>query len=153
MNRTVPGVGVIAAVVAVITVITAIAGLARTDSGTISVVRNGGVLDNKQIRMVDGPAGREIPQVLLPGSSLTWVGAWSSVHSYPSTQRYFKVSSRPDADSNEVINVPTRDGVAVGVEGTFYFDLNPDPPVLGQFDDRLRSQSSVQVIVQQHLRG
>jgi hypothetical protein len=122
---------ILGCVVALLAVITGFSGFSRTDGGTISVVRNGGMLDNKQVRTVDGH-----PQVLPPGSSLTWVGAWSSVHSYSSTQRYFKVSSRPGADSNEVISVPTRDGVAVGVEGTFYFDLNPDPAVLGQFDDR-----------------
>ena len=122
------GVGVF---VAIIGVITGIAGFSRTDAGTISVVRNGGLFDNKQIRQVDGQ-----PQVLPSGSSLTWVGAWSSVHSYPSTQRYFKVSSRAGADSNEVINVPTKDGVTVGVEGTFYFDTNPNPAILAQLDDR-----------------
>lgn len=122
---------VVGCVLAVIAVITGIAGFANTDGGTISVVRNGGLFDNRQVRQVDGH-----PQVLPPGSSLTWVGAWSSVHAYPSTQRLFKVSSHPDADSNEVITVPTRDGVQVGMEGTFYFDLNPDPQVLGQFDDR-----------------
>lgn len=131
MNRNHIGVFSAGVVVALVVLITAIAGLSRTEAGTISVVRNGGILDNKQIRQVDGH-----PQVLPSGSSLTWVGAWSSVHSYPATQRYFKVSSRPGADSNEVINVPTKDGVTVGIEGTFYFDTNPDPAILAQLDDR-----------------
>jgi hypothetical protein len=109
----------------------AISGFTSTDSGVITVIRNGGWFDNKQVRQVDGH-----PQILPPGSSITWIGAYSTEHPYPSTQRYFKVSSRPDADSNEVINVPTRDGVTVGVEGTFYFTLNTDPAVLAQFDDR-----------------
>jgi hypothetical protein len=34
------------------------------------------------------------------------------------------VSGQEDADSNEIINVPTKDGVLVGVEGTVYFDVN-----------------------------
>lgn len=108
-----------------------ISGLTATDSGVVTVVRNGGLLDNKQVRQVDGH-----PQIVPPGSSITWIGAFSKEHPYPSTQRYFKVSSRPDADSNEVINVPTRDGVTVGVEGTFYFTLNTDPAVLAEFDNR-----------------
>lgn len=144
MNRRLVGPYAVAAAVvaaAIVAVVAAFAGFTTTDAGTLSVVRNGGWFDNKQVRMVDGPNGQKIPQVLPPGSSLTWVGAWSSVHSYPSTQRYFKVSSRPDADSNEVISVPTRDGVAVGVEGTFYFDLNTDPVVLGQFDDRFGTRT------------
>ena len=108
-----------------------ISGLTATDSGIITVIRNGGLLDNKQVRQVDGQ-----PQIVPPGSSITWIGAFSKEHGYPSTQRYFKVSSRPGADSNEVINVPTRDGVTVGVEGTFYFTLNTDPKVLEEFDNR-----------------
>jgi regulator of protease activity HflC (stomatin/prohibitin superfamily) len=55
----------------------------------------------------------------------------------PSTQRNFKVSGQEDADSNEVINVPTKDGVLVGVEGTFYFDVNfTDGDVMRAFDDK-----------------
>jgi hypothetical protein len=108
-----------------------LSGWTSTDSGTITVIRDGGTFDSKQIRMVDGQ-----PMIVQPGSSLTWIGAFSTEHGYPSTQRYFKVSSRPGADSNEVITVPTRDGVTVGVEGTFYFTLNSDPKVLADFDNR-----------------
>jgi len=108
-----------------------LSGWTSTDSGTITVIRDGGTFDSKQIRMADGQ-----PLIVQPGSSLTWIGAFSTEHGYPSTQRYFKVSSRPGADSNEVITVPTRDGVTVGVEGTFYFTLNTDPKVLANFDNR-----------------
>lgn len=121
----------IAGIVAAWAVWAIASGWTATDSGTITVVRNGGLFDNKQIRIKDGQ-----PQIVPPGSSLTWIGAYSTEHGYPSTQRYFKVSSRPGADSNEVINVPTRDGVAVGVEGTFYFTMNTDPNVLADFDNR-----------------
>jgi hypothetical protein len=62
---------------------------------------------------------------------------FSAEHAYPSTQRNFKVSGSKNADSNEVINVPTKDGVLVGVEGTFYFDVNyTDEKVMRAFDDK-----------------
>jgi regulator of protease activity HflC (stomatin/prohibitin superfamily) len=40
-----------------------------------------------------------------------------------------------------VINVPTRDGVLVGVEGTFYFQLNLDEQVLRAFDDKFGTRT------------
>lgn len=102
-----------------------------TGGGEYGVIRNGGIFDNHEIRQVDGHA-----QVLPPGSALTWTGFASSVHRYPATQRNFVVSSAPTADSNEVIVVPSKDGVQLGIEGTFYFQLTSDPNLLGQFDDK-----------------
>jgi regulator of protease activity HflC (stomatin/prohibitin superfamily) len=101
-------------------------GFTKADGGHVIVVRNGGPFDDNSIR-----------QVIQPNSSLTSTGLFSAEHPYPSTQRNFKVSGQEDADSNEVINVPTKDGVLVGVEGTFYFDVNfTDEDVMSAFDDK-----------------
>lgn len=101
-----------------------------TAGGEYAVVRNGGWLDNHEVR-----------QIIPPGQGLTPSGWWSSVHRYPATQRNFVVSSAPNADSNEVITVPSKDGVQLGIEGTFYFQLTGDPAVLGQFDDRFGTRT------------
>jgi hypothetical protein len=101
-------------------------GFTKADGGHVLVVRNGGPFDNNSIR-----------QVIQPNSGITSTGLFSSEHPYPSTQRNFKVSGQANADSNEVIQVPTKDGVLVGVEGTFYFDVNyTDERTLRTFDDR-----------------
>jgi hypothetical protein len=101
-------------------------GFTKADGGHVVVVRNGGPFDDNSIR-----------QVIQPNSSLTSTGLFSAEHPYPSTQRNFKVSGQKDADSNEIINVPTKDGVLVGVEGTFYFDVNfTDEKVMSSFDDK-----------------
>jgi SPFH domain / Band 7 family len=117
-----------------------------TDGGTISVIRNGGLLDDRAVRQVDGA-----PQIVPPGSSLTYTGMWSSEHPYPAGQRNFVIAARPAAaapdadssqvDSREVINVPSKDGVMIGVEGTFYFELTRDPTVLAQFDDKFGTRT------------
>ena len=101
-------------------------GFAKADGGHVIVVRNGGPFDNNSIR-----------QIIEPNSGLVSTGLFSSQHPYPSTQRNFKVSGAANADSNEVINVPTKDGVLVGVEGTFYFDVNyTDQQTMRSFDDK-----------------
>jgi hypothetical protein len=106
-------------------------GFTKADGGHVIVVRNGGPFDDNSVR-----------QVIQPNSSLTSTGLFSSDHPYPSTQRNFKVSGQPDADSNEVINVPTKDGVLVGVEGTFYFDVNyTDEKVMKAFDDKFGTRT------------
>jgi hypothetical protein len=107
------------------------AGFTKADGGHVIVVRNGGPFDDNSVR-----------QVIQPNSSLTSTGLFSSEHPYPSTQRNFKVSGQEDADSNEVINVPTKDGVLVGVEGTFYFDVNyTDEKVMKAFDDKFGTRT------------
>jgi SPFH domain / Band 7 family len=112
--------------VGVVPGISFLAGLTKADGGHVVVVRNGGPFDDNSIR-----------QVIQPNSSLVSTGLYSSGHPYPSTQRNFKVSGAQNADSNEVINVPTKDGVLVGVEGTFYFDVNfTDQTVMRSFDDK-----------------
>jgi hypothetical protein len=104
--------------------------LTGTDGGTVAVVRNGGWFDTKDVR-----------QIIQPGSSPQFSGWWSTVHRYPSTQRNFKVSSAQSSDSNEVINVPSKDGVALGIEGTFYFDLTRDEKTLAEFDDKFGTRT------------
>lgn len=124
--------GIFLAVAAVVAIfVTLIASpFTGTDGGTIAVVRNGGWFDSHDVR-----------QIIQPGSSITPSGWWSSVHRYPSTQRNFKVSSAQSADSNEVINVPSKDGVALGIEGTFYFDLTRDEKTLGEFDNKFGTRT------------
>ena len=121
--------------VAVVVTIAVIAGLiallggyGSTDGGHIAVVRNGGPLDNTKIR-----------QIVQPGSGRTRIGLYSTMHKYPTSQRFFTISSTGNADANESVTVPTADGVNVGVEGTAYFTLNTssanDYGVLRAFDN------------------
>jgi hypothetical protein len=122
---------VVVVLVGVVPGISFLAGLTKADGGHVVVVRNGGPFDDNSIR-----------QVIQPNSGVVSTGLFSTEHPYPSTQRNFKVSGARNADSNEVINVPTKDGVLVGVEGTFYFDVNyTDPRVMRAFDDKYGTRS------------
>jgi hypothetical protein len=105
-------------------------GFSSADGGTTIVVRNGGLLDDTSYN-----------QTIQSNSGLTYTGLWSTDHPYPASQRYFTVSSAPGADSNEVINVPTKDGVNIGIEGTFYFQLSTDPTVLEDFDNKFGTRT------------
>jgi len=119
-------IGVVVVLVAVVPGLAYATGFTKADGGHVVVVRNGGPFDDNSIR-----------QVIEPNSGLTSTGMFSAEHPYPSTQRNFKVSGAKNADSNEVINVPSKDGVLVGVEGTFYFDVNfGDEKVMRAFDDK-----------------
>lgn len=104
---------------------------ARQPLGYVGVVRNGGPLDNRQVR-----------QILLPGSRITYTGLFSQApHNYPSIRslRTYTVTadaqrgSRPGVD---VVSVPTRDGVQIGLEATVYlrFAGESDPVALKRFD-------------------
>lgn len=102
--------------------------LTKTGGGEIAVIRNGGPLDDQQVR-----------QVLPPASALTWVGLFSIKHTYPAQQRFYTITadtSRGDKTGVDVELLPTADGVEVGLEGTVYFSLNTDPAVLRVFDDK-----------------
>lgn len=105
-------------------------GFSSADGGTTIVVRNGGLLDDTSYN-----------QTIQSNSGLTYTGLWSTDHPYPASQRYFTVSSAPGADSNEVINVPTKDGVNIGIEGTFYFQLSTDPAILEDFDNKFGTRT------------
>jgi hypothetical protein len=87
------------------------------NAGEIGVVRNGGPLDNHNIR-----------QVIPNGSGNTTNGLFSDTHYYPvdSQQRFFKMercygNDGCDADA-AAVTVPTSDGVEVTIEGTFYLN-------------------------------
>jgi len=100
----------------------------KTDGGQIAVVRNGGPFDNNNIR-----------QVIQPASSLTWTGWWSSTHKYPAQQRFYTITADPNAGDKtgvDVEQIPTSDGVEVGIQGTVYFTLNRDPATLKSFDNK-----------------
>lgn len=100
----------------------------RTNGGQVAVVRNGGPLDNHRIR-----------QVIQPASGRTWVGLYSDVHKYPAQQRFYTITANEgqgDRPDHEVVRVPSKDGVEMGIEGTLYFTLNTDPEVLKAFDDK-----------------
>jgi regulator of protease activity HflC (stomatin/prohibitin superfamily) len=117
---------VVVGLVVVVSVLTT--GLYKTPAGEIGVVRNGGPLNNSRVR-----------QIVQPASSLTWIGLFSSTHTYPAQQRFYTITSdaaRGDRAGVDVENLPTSDGVEVGVEGTVYFTLNTDPQTLTRFDDK-----------------
>lgn len=101
-----------------------------TDGGHVAIVRNGGPFDNTRIR-----------QVLPASSGRTNVGMFSALHDYPTSQRFYTISSSGSkADANESVTVPTADGVNVGIEGSAYFTLNTDPgsgyKILKDFDNK-----------------
>ncbi|SDJ00890.1 SPFH domain / Band 7 family protein [Frankineae bacterium MT45] len=96
---------------------------ASTDGGHVAIVRNGGPFDNTKIR-----------QVLPASSGRSNIGYASTLHKYPTSQRFFTISSSSNADSNESVSVPTADGVSVGIEGTAYFTINTAPGADGNYD-------------------
>jgi regulator of protease activity HflC (stomatin/prohibitin superfamily) len=105
--------------------------VARQDVGHVGVVRNGGPLDRRNIR-----------QVMLPGQRLTWTGWFSqSPHQYPAShvELLYTVTSDPKRGARpsvDVVTVPTRDGVQVGLEATIFFHFvgDRDLELLKRFD-------------------
>jgi regulator of protease activity HflC (stomatin/prohibitin superfamily) len=89
--------------------------VARQNIGYVGVVRNGGPLDTRTIR-----------QVLEPGQGLTWIGLFSQTpHQYPAANvnRTYTVTGDPRRGNRagvDVLTVPTRDGVQVGIEATVF---------------------------------
>src|SRR5919198_654955 len=114
-------------------ILVAISGVkfARQPLGYVGVVRNGGPLDNRDVR-----------QILLPGSRIRFIGLFSQApHQYPSVRslRTYTVTADPKRGSRpgvDVVSVPTRDGVQIGLEATVYlrFVGEADPVVLKRFD-------------------
>jgi regulator of protease activity HflC (stomatin/prohibitin superfamily) len=104
---------------------------AREDVGHVGVVRNGGPFDSRNVR-----------QYLRPGQGLTWTGWYSQApHNYPAshvTLRYTVTSdpTRGSRDGVDVITLPTKDGVQVGIEATVFlrFIGETDPVTLSRFD-------------------
>jgi regulator of protease activity HflC (stomatin/prohibitin superfamily) len=117
------GEAALTAVVSVVVVVLVVLGLVglvnlfggwgRTDGGHVAVVRNGGPFDNNKIR-----------QILPAASGRTRIGLYSSQHNYPTSQRFFTISSAGNGDANDSVTVPTADGVNVGIEGSAYFTIN-----------------------------
>jgi regulator of protease activity HflC (stomatin/prohibitin superfamily) len=89
--------------------------VARQEIGYVGVVRNGGPLDTRTLR-----------QVLMPGQGLTWIGFFSAApHQYPAAgvNRTYTVTGDPRRGSRpgvDVVAVPTKDGVQVGIEATVF---------------------------------
>ncbi len=113
--------------------IAALGSFDRTSGGEVAVVRNGGPFDNHRIRGVIGPA-----------STRTWVGFFSDVHKYPSQQRFYTITAdagKGDRGGVDVVQVPSKDGVEMGIEGTLYFTLNTDHEVLRLFDDKFGTRT------------
>ena len=88
----------------------------RQDIGHVGVIHNGGPFDKRNIR-----------QIVKPGAGLTWVGWFSqSPREYPASQveRTYTVTAdatRGNRREADVITVPTRDGVQVGLEATLFY--------------------------------
>ncbi|MFN8077955.1 MAG: SPFH domain-containing protein [Kineosporiaceae bacterium] len=102
--------------------------ITKTAGGEVAVIRNGGPLNNNRIR-----------QIVPPASGVTWIGFFSQKHPYPAQQRFYTItgdSTRGDRTGVDVENLPTADGVEVGVEGTVYFQLTADSESLKAFDDK-----------------
>jgi regulator of protease activity HflC (stomatin/prohibitin superfamily) len=126
----------VAVIVVIVVIIWAVNSFTSTDPGFIGLVRNGGPFDNTQLqRDADGN-----PVIVPPGSGLTNVGFASSLRQYPVTNRYWTID--PDGgDTNQAVDVPTKDGVNVGVSGQFVFGLNQAPKVLAAFDEAYGSRT------------
>jgi regulator of protease activity HflC (stomatin/prohibitin superfamily) len=103
----------------------------REDIGHVGVVHNGGPLDKRSIR-----------QIVRPSSGLTWIGWFSqSPREYPASQveRTYTVTAdatRGNRREADVVTVPTRDGVQVGLEATLYYHFigERDMTALKAFD-------------------
>lgn len=92
-----------------------VTGDTRTGGSEVAVVRNGGWLDSKDIRSVLGTA-----------QSYSLQGIYSDVHPYiaGNSQRYYTISPDPekgDETGVDYVEVPTKDGVQVRLDGTLYF--------------------------------
>jgi len=143
-GRLVRNAAIVVAVVVVVLVLGALV-LGSSSSYTpapqhITVVRNGGPFDNHNIR-----------QVIPPGAGFTWIGIGSTPHPYPDStiQRYYTITSDPgrgDRSGVDVVQVPSQDGVKVGLEGTFYLTTAFDGSSAGTalvraFDDQFGTRT------------
>lgn len=118
----------IVVVIGLIAIIGWIGGFTKTSGGEIAVVRNGGWFDDNNV-----------DQVIDPSSGVVNVGSWQHVHRYPAQQRFYTITSNTsegDKVGVDVVSVPSKDGVQMGIEGTFYFDLNRDHALLADFDNK-----------------
>lgn len=115
---------------------------ATPQAGQIGVVRSG----SSFLWIGDWFNGHQIKTVIKPGSGSTPIGLGSNTHWYPSdsVQRQYTITSvanQGDRPGVDVVEVPTGDGVRVGLEGSFYFttDFNGSPAgvaAVRDFDNR-----------------
>jgi regulator of protease activity HflC (stomatin/prohibitin superfamily) len=103
----------------------------RQDIGHVGVVHNGGPFDKRNIR-----------QIVNPGAGLTWIGWFSQApREYPASQveRTYTVTAdatRGSRKQADVVTVPTKDGVQVGLEATLFYHFigERDHAALRSFD-------------------
>jgi hypothetical protein len=114
-------------------------GLAGCGPGEACVVRNGGPLDDKAIR-----------KTMTPGSAIQPVGFFSQIRHYRSSenQSQYRIVSNPaesDSSSVDFVQVPTKDGVQVRLEGTVFFTTPftgaDDDDLLREFDQRFGNRT------------
>jgi hypothetical protein len=108
--------------------------VAGCGAGQACVVRNGGPLDDRNIR-----------KTMQPGSSIQLVGFFSQIRHYRSTdnQSQYRISPDPqEADKKGVdyVQVPTKDGVQVTLKATTFFTTaftgRENDVLLREFDER-----------------
>lgn len=126
----------------IIFLISLLSARATPQAGQISVVRSG----PSAVWVGSWFNGHSIKKVLPAGAGSSFVGLGSEVHSYPSSsvQRTYTITSDPqrgDRPGVDVVEVPTSDGVRVGIEGAFYFTTGFDNSPQGEtlvkdFDSR-----------------
>lgn len=111
---------------------------ARVEPGFVGLVRNGGPFDN-----------RNFQRVITPADGITNVGMFSTVSEYPTTDRYDYVQpgeygAAPEAGddlSTDRYRTRTKDGLDVGVQGQWRYQLNTDPRVLEAFDAKFGTRT------------
>jgi hypothetical protein len=103
----------------------------RQDIGHVGVVRNGAPWSNRAIHMI-----------VEPGSGPTWAGWFSQrPREYPASHvsRIYTITADPERGARtgaDVVTVPTRDGVQIGLEGTVFYHFigERDKAALRVFD-------------------
>jgi regulator of protease activity HflC (stomatin/prohibitin superfamily) len=103
----------------------------REDIGHVGVIRNGAPWSNRAIHKIIGP-----------GDGPVWAGWFSQApREYPASQvaHTYTITADPDRGSRtgvDVVTVPTKDGVQIGLEATvfYHFTGERDPDALKTFD-------------------
>jgi hypothetical protein len=119
------------AILALISIFQIWNGFNRAEPGFVTVVRNGGPLDDRSFR-----------QILAPNDGMTWTGLYSTLSDYPTTERFDNVRPGRFGDdpaagddlATDFYRTRTKDGIDVGIQGQWKYVLNTDPKVLEQFD-------------------